>query len=205
MLVFKGDDPKKRKKKSKHSKKEKRERDDGASAVARMPQQSSSSSRKAPPNPSIPTPVSGTGEITTSGTVVSGLGTKFEKELSAGDALIAVVGGQPQMRVVTMRLSNVSLNLSSAFSENLKHPTGFQVIRKPRDEAKQKARAHQKQILDKKQEEEKASGTFGSTEEFVYRERTEHGNYRIRREKMDGVSKSDLLYMRSKKTSDKYC
>lgn len=207
-LVFKGDGAKKKKKKSKHSKKERTSStvDDASappvaasSTVARRPQSASTAST------TTPKVEKGTGEITTSGTVVTGHGTRFQRELAAGDALIAVINGQQEMRVVTMRLSDQSLNLSSAFSESLKDPTSFQVIRKPRDEAKQRRAAIEKASYDKKAEEEKSSGTFGSTEELVYRERTEHGSYRIKREKMDNVSRGDLLYMRSKKTSDKYC
>jgi hypothetical protein len=51
--------------------------------------------------------------------------------------------------------------------------------------------------------------TTNSTNTVVYRERTEHGNYRIKQMKVvDGnaiTNRSDLLDMRSKKTSDKYC
>ena len=212
-LLFKGDDPKKKKKKkSKHSKSS----TEAATAVealsdpsvARLPQSSSTK-----PKPAAPKVVSCTGEITTSGTVVSGIGTKFEREIAAGDALIVNVvnsqSGQSQqeMRVVTMRLSNISISISSAFSDNIRTPTSFSVIRKPRDEAKQRRIAERNQQLSQKEEEEKASGTFGSTEELVYRERTEHGSYRIKRAKVDGegVSREALLNMRSKKTSDKYC
>lgn len=207
-LVFKGDDPKKKKKKSKH-KKERSSNEDTAPPAASIPVQPSSSDNVArrPQSSSLSMPQveKGTGEITTSGTVVTGHGTKFEREIAAGDALIAVIHGNQEMRVVTMRLSNGSLNLSSAFSESLKDPTPYSIIRKPRDEAKQKRQAAEKATLNKKEEEEKSAGTFGSTEEFVYRERTEHGSYRIRREKVEGVSRMELLNMRSKKTSDKYC
>lgn len=203
-LVFKGDDPQKKKKKSKHSKESSRTAEVVAeatvSSTAQKPVSSTSSSAKSATTPQI---VSGTGTITSSGSVVTGVGTKFERELAAGDAMIVVINGQQEMRVVTMRLSNVSLNLSSAFSQSLKHPTPFQVIRKPRDEAKQKRLAQQKALQSSKEEEVKASGA--STEELVYREKTEHGSYRIKREKVDGVSRGDLLHMRAKKTSDKYC
>lgn len=48
----------------------------------------------------------------------------------------------------------------------------------------------------------------GDGQELVYRERTEHGGYRIRREVIrDGnrVTRTDLLDMRTQKKSDKYC
>jgi hypothetical protein len=41
---------------------------------------------------------------------------------------------------------------------------------------------------------------------LVYRERTEHGGYRIRKEIInEDATRSDLLNMRAKKKSDKYC
>ena len=52
-----------------------------------------------------------------------------------------------------------------------------------------------------------SSGKTGSSE-LVYREKTEHGSYRIKRVQVDGttpVDRGDLLYMRTKKKSDKYC
>lgn len=212
-LLFKGDDKKKKKKKkSKHASGGVEAQAQGSTLsdpnVARHPQSEALSSKTAAAAPKV---VSCTGEITTSGKVVSGYGTKFEREIAVGDALIVMVTNsqtikkQQEMRVVTMRLSNISLSLSSPFSESIKNPTAFSVIRKPRDEAKQRRLAEQNEQLSRKEEEEKASGTFGSTEELVYRERTEHGSYRIKRAKVDGVSRESLLDMRSKKTSDKYC
>lgn len=214
-LLFKGDEPKKKKKKkSKHTSGGEAQPESSTlsgSSVARLPQVSSTGSSKPAAAAAVPKVVSCTGEITTSGKVVSGYGTKFEREVSVGDALIVMVVNrqtgqeQQEMRVVTMRLSNISLSLSSPFSESIKTPTSFSVIRKPRDEAKQRRLAERNEQLTRKEEEEKASGTFGSTEELVYRERTEHGSYRIKRAKVDGVSRESLLDMRSKKTSDKYC
>lgn len=215
-LLFKGDDPKKKKKKkSKHNSSSTAtatipEADETPSSVARLPQQQQQQQYAS--KPAAPQVVSCTGEITSSGNVISGLSTRFEREIVAGDALIVMVldsktgKEQQEMRVVTMRLSNISLSVSSAFSSNVKHPTAFSVIRKPRDEAKQRRNAERSRLLNRKEEEEKASGTFGSTEELVYRERTEHGSYRIKRAKVaEGAGRESLLDMRSKKTSDKYC
>jgi hypothetical protein len=43
-----------------------------------------------------------TGKITTSGTVVTGHGTSFDKEfLNQGDALIIMRGDEQEMRIVT--------------------------------------------------------------------------------------------------------
>ena len=50
-------------------------------------------------------------------------------------------------------------------------------------------------------------GTYGTnTGEIMYREKTEHGSYRIMREQTDvEMSRSDLLSFRAKKKSDRYC
>eukprot|EP00521_Asterionellopsis_glacialis_P009637 CAMPEP_0195288778 /NCGR_PEP_ID=MMETSP0707-20130614/5303_1 /TAXON_ID=33640 /ORGANISM="Asterionellopsis glacialis, Strain CCMP134" /LENGTH=213 /DNA_ID=CAMNT_0040348681 /DNA_START=116 /DNA_END=753 /DNA_ORIENTATION=- len=131
----------------------------------------------------------GSGGITTSGTVVTGHnGTRFEKELSNGDAIVVAVNGQEEMRVVTMRLSNVSCALSSAFSQNLKSPTEFSIIPKPRDKQREAQISAYEKIVSKQEEEKQAFGTYGTNNELVYREVTEHGSYRIKRVKVDGQS-----------------
>jgi hypothetical protein len=83
--------------------------------------------------PTCQTPV---GAITTSGTVVTGYETRFTRDVSVGDALIVTIKGsggkQQEMRIVTMRLSDMSLNLSSAFSANVTVATTFQVMAKPK-------------------------------------------------------------------------
>lgn len=138
---------------------------------------------------------------------MTGFGTKFEKEIAVGDAMIVVLeDGKQEMRVVRMRLSDTSCGISSAFSVALMTPTPYQVIRKPtnsKDEAKKKQEQSQK---DREELEQSAFGTFRGTNELVYRERTEHGSYRIQKVGLDSErSRTDLLTMRAKKTSDKYC
>jgi hypothetical protein len=219
-LLFKGDKAKKKKKKPKHTSKNEEERSSADAAAAASAPESSSltpsstvAAAAAKPNASNssnaanPTTVrKGTGKITTSGTVVTGYDTLFEKEVAAGDALMCVLGnGQDELRVITMRLSNQSLNLSSAFSISLKTPTSFQYIRKPRDMAKERRDAQNKQNETREQQEMHSFDLY-SSEKMVYREKTETGSYRIKNELVqDGKSRGDLLYMRAKKTSDKYC
>jgi hypothetical protein len=154
----------------------------------------------------------GSGTITISGSVVTGHNTRFMKEMGVGDALIVNITQSDgttehqEMRVVTMRLSDISLNLSSPFSANVPTPVPYSLIRKPRDVATETRvaleRATQQQLDEQRHhgEGDEASG------ELVYRERTEHGNYRIKRVKVkDAQNRSDLLQLRTKKTSDKYC
>ena len=209
-LVFKGDKPKKKKKKSKHettvahdepqsavSAHESTERDQQKPAAA-----VSIASERTLPKPKIH---SGRGSITTSGTVVTGQETKFTKDLRQGDALLVTIGNQEEMRVITMLLSDISINLSSPFSQNLIQPTSYRYIPKPRNTQREAKQARERAVREAVEEEAKASGT-GSARELVYRERTAHGSYRIRRKELDSeISREELLNLRSKKTSDKYC
>lgn len=189
-LKFKGDDGPKRKKK-KHSKVE----------TVTSSETSHSALAGVATSPSAPTISVASGKITTSGTVVTGYETKFGKEVRVGDALL--VGSV--MRVVTIVLSETSINLSSAFPDDFKQPTKFSYVAKPRN---QEIDAKVVEIKKKKAETEKAEHAFGgyAGSEVVYRERTEHGSYRTKRAgTADHLTRSDLLEIRAKKTSDKYC
>lgn len=218
-LVFKGDAPKKKSTKKKHSKKVDTAATEKPSVESKQQQQPNHSvlppvirlqqrttaAAAAAQQQQVPTMKEGTGGITTSGTVVTGVGTLFEKELNQGDAIIIGHGESQEMRVVTMRLSNTSCAISSSFRDNCKLPTRFHVIRKPRNNKEQEAQELKEQ-REKLESTQNAFGTYQG-DEFVYRERTEHGNYRIKRGKVDGskTTRGDLLHMRAQKTSDKYC
>jgi len=130
-LLFKGDKrPKKKSKKSKTDNKKERSSPETLLQDAAPTLQTATIKRKvANDTPRMPSIQTGTGKITTSGTVVTGHDTLFVKELGVGDALL--VGDE--MRVVTMRLSDTSVNLSSAFSQNLKEPTKFKYVPKPKN------------------------------------------------------------------------
>jgi len=149
----------------------------------------------------------GQGLITTSSTVVSGHGTSFKAELRVGDAIIVQNDkGIEEMRVITMVLSSVSISLSSSFSTNVKTPSPYKYISKPRNDKRDKARKIALQKAEKEEIETRAQGTYGGEKEIVYREKTAHGGYRIRKEQASGdMGRSDLLAYRSKKKSDRYC
>ena len=229
-LLFKGDRPKKKKKsKSKHLSLSKDNKNEAELVTASSSHQSSSSSPGAVDNDatvagvadtsdrksvaasssSAPTVRAGSGKITTSGTVVTGYDgtTKFEKEVAQGDALLCVINGREELRVITMRLSNVSLNLSSPFSQNLSIPTSYQFIKQPRDKMKERKLAKKKELETKQEREQHAYDLYQSTEAVVYREKTETGSYRIKRDTIEGgaASRGRLLELRAKKSSDKYC
>jgi hypothetical protein len=217
-LLFKGEDKSKKKKKSKtkHSSKDSHEQEVGVAAVGnRLPQDllaahAGSTKAAAPAQSEAPQIKTPPGEITTSGTVVTGYDTRFTRDVSVGDALIVTIAGQQEMRVVTMRLSDMSLNLSSAFSENVSVATTFQLIPKPRNVVQETRKTQLDALQNAKDEEQQAFGTYGTTEELVYREKTQNGSYRIKRVKVQdqdgkGITRGDLLSMRAKKKSDKYC
>ena len=144
----------------------------------------------------------GQGLITASSTAVLGHGTAFKTQLRAGDAILA----SGEMRVITMVLSSISLAISSEFSSDLKTPTTFSYINKPRDDKKEKAALSQKARQEKEEVEQRAMGTYGNKGEIIYREKTEHGGYRIKKEQATReMSRSDLLSVRERKKSDKYC
>ena len=225
LLVFKGDKPKKKRKKSKHDRTDNEAAESSsepaaaaasaaanttAAATTVIPEATESTRKPAAVSsrPAAPKIHAGRGKITTSGTVVTGHNdtTKFTKDLRQGDALLVKIGGaQEEMRVITMLLSDISINLSSPFSQNLMQPTSYRYIPKPRNTQREAKQARDKASREAVEEEAKASGT-GSAQELVYRERTSHGSYRIRRKQLDSeLSREELLNMRSKKTSDKYC
>lgn len=205
-LVFKGDKPKKKKKKSKH-------KHESSESVAIEPEiqggvvptaattsssQSTATTTLTESEKKQPQIQQGIGKLTTSGTVVTGIGTQFKK-LQVGDALM--IDGQ--LRVITMRLSDTSINLSSALSNNIKVPIEFQYIRKPSDGSSQRKRERERQQT----EAEIKEHAFGRYRDgLVIRTKTEHGSYKVERANMsEDATRSQLLVMRSKKTHDKYC
>lgn len=218
-LIFKGDKVKsKKKKKSKFSSKDLDVVADTQRSAVGDSQVLEQKIKSTPQQQASSKPVirEGKGLITVSGTVIMGHDTKFNSCLNSGDAILVQIpskdgqSSREEMRVLTMRLSDTSASISSAFSHDLKHPTSFKYITKPRNLQKERAEKEKKEKLTKEEIERSAFGTYksgdSSSKELVYRERTEHGSYRIRRETVDSNStRSDLLQMRSQKKSDKFC
>jgi len=191
--VFKGEKPKSKKKSTKKIQLEPASATPAARTL--LPQ----ADKPASDQPKI---VKGRGTITSSSNVVQGMGTAFTKQLHQGDAIMAV----GEMRVVKMVLSPVSISISSAFSSDLRTPTEYQYISKPRDVASETANKLAKKRREQEEIETRAMGTYGAKNEIVYRERTEHGSYRIKREQAtNDMTRSDLLSYRASKKSDRYC
>jgi len=214
-LVFKGDKPTKKKSKTKRSVVDAPASSATEVGVALSPSSvpqvaplttpamdEATPELQARPNPRVE---SGQGQITTSGAVVSGHGTNLQTIFRWGDAMIASINGRDEMRVITMVLSDVSCAISTPFSSDLRSPSEFRFVRKPRDVRREKAEGKMQSKAEKDDEERRAFGTYGGNV-LVYRETTVNGSYRIRRENvLSDTTRSDLLDMRSKKKSDKYC
>ena len=151
----------------------------------------------------------GRGLISTSSSVVMGHGTSFKSELRVGDAILvpsATSNDHDEMRVITMILSNASASISSAFSSDLKTPTAYRYINRPRDDVRDGVMRAARARREQEEVEQRAMGTYGDNKgEIVYREKTEHGGYRIRRERATtDMTRSDLLSVREKNKSDRY-
>eukprot|EP00588_Corethron_pennatum_P027740 CAMPEP_0194330022 /NCGR_PEP_ID=MMETSP0171-20130528/50241_1 /TAXON_ID=218684 /ORGANISM="Corethron pennatum, Strain L29A3" /LENGTH=246 /DNA_ID=CAMNT_0039090939 /DNA_START=10 /DNA_END=750 /DNA_ORIENTATION=+ len=176
------------------------------------------------------TPVPGPGTITTSSAVVAGHGTSFRSGpgIRRGDALIVEhpVSKITEMRVVTMVLGDTSMGISSAFSSDLSTGCDYATVSAPRDHGREKSERAARLKKDAEEVRRNAFGTYagsdavfqdgeggteadgngGQSTEFVYRVNDGHGSYKIRREKVEGkISREDLVVMRGKKKSDKYC
>ena len=204
----------KKKKKSKKRKREGRDRDrdderdggadgaDGASASA--------SSAAAAPEDEL-TVVGGLGRITSSGTTVSGHGTKFQAQLRSGDALIIShpTTFAEETRIVKMVLSDLSVAISSPFSTDLITTTPYSFVSAPRAAA-DTAAVKRASAAKANAEEKVAFGTYagdGGTK-FTYRQRRKgaFGGYDIVTEDTGReMSREELLDMRSKKKADRMC
>ena len=113
-----------------------------------------------------------------------------------------------ETKVVRMVLSNTSVGISSAFSTDLISTTPFKYVKAPKDEVNEEEEA-KKAVYKKHKQEEDAFGTYASKggSQFVYRERTgsAFGGYKIMTVDTSSKSREELLDMRSKKKSDRFC
>lgn len=158
----------------------------------------------------------GTGRITSSGTTVYGHFTEFAAQLSPGDAIIIThpTTLQQETKIVRMVLSNISMGISSSFSTDLISTTAFKYIKAPRDDSKEREAAALA-VQKRHKGEEDAFGTYASRggEQLVYREKKSGGSgggsfggYKIVKQTLDGsASREQLLDMRAKKKSDRFC
>jgi hypothetical protein len=80
-------------------------------------------------------PMPGTGALTSSGVVVTGVGTAFDKELAVGDSILITVVDKyrnttsDEIRVVNMVLGKSSLNLQQPFTCDVSTPSNFMFVK----------------------------------------------------------------------------
>lgn len=220
-LVFKNDKQQAVKKHSKSKKKKRKEHSsvdsdnaqtetavfDGKVASASTVATTRQLSNTPRPESSQPKLEKGKGKIISSNNIITGIGSQFTKEISVGDAILNFV---QEMRIVTMIVSDSSCAISSAFSKDIKDPTSFSFMKAPSQVRNSQNNEREEKEKKQKQEEihRNAYGMYGNTRDrtLVYREKTEQGSYKIQRVKLDrDVTRADLLNMRMKKKSDKYC
>ena len=166
--------------------------------------------------------VSGTGRLTSSGTTILGHNTLFMNELTHGDAIIV---SHPttfldETKIVRMVLSNMSISVSSAFSTDLISTAPFRFIKAPKDPSSSSSSSSNGENDEKKKKlmtgkgqqdsEEAAFGEYvsqgGTKAVFRVKKAGPHGGYTMVTEDMKtNTSREDLLFMRSKKKSDRHC
>ena len=145
--------------------------------------------------------VLGVGRIISSATAVTGTSTKFMDQIAVGDGILVQHASTlaEEVRRVTMVLSNVSLCLSSPFSNDLVSTTAFHVIVMPK-EKKMPAR-----ISEEGNDANTASSGLLTTYRVRKGGKNSSGNYYTITERVDGsMSRGELLDMRCKKKSDRY-
>lgn len=152
----------------------------------------------------------GAGMVTTSGTAVMGKDTRFKSEVAIGDAIEVLHPKTcvPEVRLVKMVLSDISLGIGSAFGSDLSAPTAFHVLKLPKAIKSEEEKAAEAKR--KKEEEERAaygryggSGADGNT--FTYREKKGE-SYRIKTVTTEKeLTREEMLDLRSKQRGDKFC
>jgi len=201
LLKFKGDKVKKKKRGSVKHSPSSSSKSSSSSTLASSP-----SSRTTTATSDVPTQQDGTGLITTTTTVVHGVGTCFLKELNVGDAILVVntTTRKPEMRVIKMVLSDVSIGISSAFTEDCKTPTSFSYINRPKSKELEEMRM-KKEASRAEETTSKASGV-GSGGTMTYQVKNAGHAYKTITENVGkGASREDMLRIRTSKKSDKYC
>lgn len=153
----------------------------------------------------------GTGSIMSSGvTVMGSAGTRFKAELAVGDAIEVLHprSGVPEVRVVKMVVGDASMGINAPFSSDLASPQSFHILKLPK--AIKSAEEERADLAKRRADEERgATGRYGSGSDgrtYTYREQLSGGSYRVRTVALNGEkSREELLDMRAKLKSDKFC
>uniref|UniRef100_A0A7S3GEQ1 Uncharacterized protein n=1 Tax=Palpitomonas bilix TaxID=652834 RepID=A0A7S3GEQ1_9EUKA len=148
-------------------------------------------------------PIPGSGRISSTGSSVMGMESHFSKEVKEGDWLL--IRNQARQEVEEMKkvkrvMSDISLILEDGFGVDLVTPATYKIINVPRDDQGRVKDVGGVCLDDLVKERQKNI--------LTYRERVggAFGGYRIKAVAVEGeTTKEDLLDMRSKKKSDRYC
>uniref|UniRef100_A0A7S1XT62 Uncharacterized protein n=1 Tax=Phaeomonas parva TaxID=124430 RepID=A0A7S1XT62_9STRA len=157
-------------------------------------------------------PVRGVGYIASSGTVLSGYGTAFTKELRHGDQIIIThpTTLMEESRMVRMLLSDMSCAIDAPFSSDLLSSTSFRYIRMPKQEEETEETRAAKKRRNDAEEEGSALGTYagnlGTTVTKRVKKAGAYGGYKIITESSDReLTRSEMLEVRSKAKGDRHC
>ncbi|GMH57859.1 hypothetical protein TrST_g5889 [Triparma strigata] len=149
----------------------------------------------------------GVGHVLHSGSVVTGLETKFQRQLSPGDALILQnpSTGKDEMRVIRLIVSDTNLSLSSGYTfSGGGGSSRYWYVSAPKAEKTEEERERE-QASQFNLTSDKASGATGNGTVEI-RVKNGSGGYNLIREKVkEGMSREEMLGMRTKKKSDKFC
>ena len=135
----------------------------------------------------------GMGRIVTSGTTVTGHGTSFNTQFSAGDAIgvLHPVSEKEELKLVQFVLGKTSISISSPFSTDISDGIEFFYLqqRKTQVDVEIEKSKSKKQKL---QAEEAATGVGTAQQQQIQRVEA-------------GMSREELLDLRSGKKSDRRC
>jgi hypothetical protein len=108
------------------------------------------------------------------------------------------------MRVIRLIVSDSSLAVSGAYSFMTSGSSRWWYVRAPRVEESDESKKNEIEEAARNRSDEASGATKGGTVE--YRIRTANKNYQLVRESVgDGVSREEMLDMRGKRKSDRYC
>merc|ERR1711862_519394 len=111
------------------------------------------------------------GKITSSGTVLNGYQTRFNKEVSVGDAILIYPKTKKQeMRIITMCLSDISCAISSPFSFDISEYIIFSYINAPssiNDNKRKEDKRKEKLIKDQEELEKVAFGIYAGNNNSI--------------------------------------
>jgi len=154
----------------------------------------------------VATKQKGAGHLQPSGTIVTGTATTFLTTLSVGDALLVQNPTTllDEMRIVQFIVSETSMSLSSAFTFTSSSTLNYWFIKSPKA-VKTAAEIAGDKERDFKLGTDCASGaSSGNTVQI--RVNDGHGSYKVITERVEeGTSREEMLGMRTKRKSDKFC